>query len=397
MRAANSAPWPPLPRCSTCVPAKPKYAFGASIQTAAAAASSSPARARNAPARGGRHGFDHRSARRGQPVGLEDDLRPRGSRARVHVDDGQRRRDGRSGPRSNSIQPQPGSRPRSARKASRRDRRPATRPRRTSCRPSPRAPRPPMPRRLVADARRRGSSSASPAPVALGGRSRSPSRPRRRRRRAGMRRARSARGRSRRLLEALAPVPLEPEVAVPVRGGAVVGVLVVGVGARDVGPGGGDEGRLVHAVPDPVCPAPHRRAQGIEVTLDVVEHAVVDQGEPDRRAALDLVQRPLPRLEVDLGGGVGETRSGRVRSGPRRSRRCTASRPRAGSRPDAMRGPARGSTPGRPRVRPRRGRCPPVPERARPQLVEGVAVEPALASSRVGSTTCGAPTSRRAR
>ena len=37
------------------------------------------------------------------------------------------------------------------------------------------------------------------------------------------------------------------------------------------------------------------------MTLDVVEHAEVDQGEPSRLATLELVERPLPHLEVDLG------------------------------------------------------------------------------------------------
>ena len=36
------------------------------------------------------------------------------------------------------------------------------------------------------------------------------------------------------------------------------------------------------------------------MALDVVEDAVVDERQPPRRASLDLVDRPLPRVEVDL-------------------------------------------------------------------------------------------------
>ena len=48
IRVAKSAPWPPFPRCSGSVAANPKYAAGARVQTAAAAAGSSPSSARKA-------------------------------------------------------------------------------------------------------------------------------------------------------------------------------------------------------------------------------------------------------------------------------------------------------------------------------------------------------------
>jgi hypothetical protein len=39
--------------------------------------------------------------------------------------------------------------------------------------------------------------------------------------------------------------------------------------------------------------------------LDVLDHAVVDERELSRRATLDLLERPLPGLEVDLRRGTG--------------------------------------------------------------------------------------------
>ncbi len=58
---------------------------------------------------------------------------------------------------------------------------------------------------------------------------------------------------------------------------------------------------LVHAVLDALAPALERLAKLGEVWLDVVDDAEVDQRQPGGCAALDLDDRALPGLEVELG------------------------------------------------------------------------------------------------
>ena len=87
----------------------------------------------------------------------------------------------------------------------------------------------------------------------------------------------------------------------PVRAGALVLVDELGVGLRDVVAGGCDERLLVHPVLDTLPPPLERLAQGAEMVDDVVDDTEVDEREPGGRAALDLRDRVLPRLEVDVG------------------------------------------------------------------------------------------------
>ena len=98
-----------------------------------------------------------------------------------------------------------------------------------------------------------------------------------------------------------APVPLEPEVALGVRGGLVVVLHLVGIRGEAVGPGRRDERLLVHPVGDAVCPAVQRRPQPCEVAGNILEHAEVGQREAGGLAALGLYDRRLPGLEIDVG------------------------------------------------------------------------------------------------
>ena len=100
---------------------------------------------------------------------------------------------------------------------------------------------------------------------------------------------------------ALAPVALDAAEVVPVRPGVLVLVDELGIGPLDVVTRGGDERLLVHAVRDAAAPATERLAQRCEVRLRLLDHAEVDEREPCRRAPLDLRDRLVPRLEVDLG------------------------------------------------------------------------------------------------
>ena len=81
---------------------------------------------------------------------------------------------------------------------------------------------------------------------------------------------------------------------------AVVGVGVVRVRGGDVRAGRRDEGRLVHSVGDALRPLVQRLPEGGDVALDVVEDAEVDERDAGGPAPLELVERPFPRLEVDL-------------------------------------------------------------------------------------------------
>ena len=88
---------------------------------------------------------------------------------------------------------------------------------------------------------------------------------------------------------------------VPVRRRAIVGLDERGVDLRDVVPGCRDEGVFVHSVLDSLCPRAERVAERREVFLHVVERAEVDERKAPRCATLDLLERALPRLQVELG------------------------------------------------------------------------------------------------
>ena len=93
---------------------------------------------------------------------------------------------------------------------------------------------------------------------------------------------------------------------VPVRHRAVVIVHELRIGLSDVVAGGGGyEGRLVHPSSTPATSARERLAKLGQVLLDVVEGAEVDKRESPRRARLDLRDRPLPGVGVELRRGAG--------------------------------------------------------------------------------------------
>src|SRR4051812_28109757 len=100
-----------------------------------------------------------------------------------------------------------------------------------------------------------------------------------------------------RLRSALLPVAHEPRVGLPERHRLLVGLAVV----AQVGGGLRPELLLARAVADALGPLVQPRAELGEVPLDVVGDAEVDQREPLRPAVLDLVERPIPGPEVDLG------------------------------------------------------------------------------------------------
>ena len=96
------------------------------------------------------------------------------------------------------------------------------------------------------------------------------------------------------------PVAPEPAVRLPERRGALV-VRGLAVLVLEVGAGGFDELVLVHPLPDALAPEPQLSAQAPEVVARLLDDAEVDQREPLGRAQLDLVDRALPGVEVDLG------------------------------------------------------------------------------------------------
>ena len=77
------------------------------------------------------------------------------------------------------------------------------------------------------------------------------------------------------------------------------------VGLGDVVAGGGDEGVLVHSVLDAPCPAPQRVAQAERGAPGRRRTRRSGRGPVARRTALDLLERPLPGLEVELGRWAG--------------------------------------------------------------------------------------------
>src|SRR5215218_8589915 len=107
------------------------------------------------------------------------------------------------------------------------------------------------------------------------------------------RNSRSARAPSLRNSRALLPVALQPGVGLPERHRLLVRVAV-GCGLRL-------ELLLARAGADAVGPLAQSRAQLREVSLDVVGDAEVDQRQALGPPRLDLVERALPRVEVDLG------------------------------------------------------------------------------------------------
>src|SRR4029079_5566929 len=108
------------------------------------------------------------------------------------------------------------------------------------------------------------------------------------------RNSRSRRGA--RLRSALLPVAPKAGVGLPERHRLLVGVAVSG----QVCLRAGRELLFGRAVAPARGPLAEAAAQLREVAADVVEHAEVDQCEPLRGAPLELVERQLPGLEVDL-------------------------------------------------------------------------------------------------
>src|SRR5215208_1354371 len=100
-----------------------------------------------------------------------------------------------------------------------------------------------------------------------------------------------------RLRSALLPVALQPGVGLPERHSLLVRLAV----GAEVGGRGLLEFLLARAGANAVGPLAQARAQLGEVPLDVLGDAEVDQREPFRSPRLDLVERALPGLEVDLG------------------------------------------------------------------------------------------------
>src|SRR5437764_8927869 len=108
------------------------------------------------------------------------------------------------------------------------------------------------------------------------------------------------------LLPLLAPVPLEAEVRLAERGGAEVRACAVALARLEVGARGRDEVLLAHSTAYTL--GPHREivARLLDVLRDVLDardDAEVNQRERFGLMAEDLVERLLPRLEVDLGRG----------------------------------------------------------------------------------------------
>ena len=97
----------------------------------------------------------------------------------------------------------------------------------------------------------------------------------------------------------LVPVTLEPEVRLPERGGPLVVGRIADV-LLEIGAGGRDERLLVHPLADALAPEAQLSAKAAQVVARLVDDAEVDQREALRRPQLELVDRPLPGLEVDL-------------------------------------------------------------------------------------------------
>src|SRR5207253_5024301 len=78
---------------------------------------------------------------------------------------------------------------------------------------------------------------------------------------------------------------------------------VVLAGVLDVRERGARELRLRRAALDELGPGGEAAAQVAEVPLDVVGDAEVDERDAGGRPALDLVDRRVPRVDIDLGRG----------------------------------------------------------------------------------------------
>src|SRR5215216_6285817 len=114
---------------------------------------------------------------------------------------------------------------------------------------------------------------------------------------AGKARPSRGRRRKRRLGSALLPVALQPGVGLPERHRLLVRLAV----RAEVGCGLRLELLLACAGANAVCPLAQARAQLREVPEDVLGDAEVDQRQSFRPPRLDLLERALPGLEVDLG------------------------------------------------------------------------------------------------
>src|SRR5262249_31357515 len=105
-------------------------------------------------------------------------------------------------------------------------------------------------------------------------------------------------------LRPLAPVALEPEVGLDERCSAEVRLGPLALGALEVGLRGSDELLLRRPVVDALRPDSEVVAGALDVLGDLVDArdgAEVDQRQPLGLVAEHLVERPLPRLEVDVG------------------------------------------------------------------------------------------------
>ena len=128
---------------------------------------------------------------------------------------------------------------------------------------------------------------------------------------------------------------------------------------------------------------------------DVALDAEVDQREALRLAARDLVDRGVPGLDVDVGRRRGREDVALAAAGGSRTRRRRAAGRRGSSRRGARRGPASGTPPSRRRRRRRSGCSPPASGTSSFQKRSKSSPNSrrAEASSRDGSTRCGAPIS----
>src|SRR5207342_14846 len=93
------------------------------------------------------------------------------------------------------------------------------------------------------------------------------------------------------------PVAAQPRVRLPERHRPVVAVRLF---RRQIGSRSCDELRLGRALLDAPRPGVEPRAELREVAADVVGEAEVDQRQPFGRTALDLLERSIPSLDVDI-------------------------------------------------------------------------------------------------
>src|SRR5581483_800096 len=93
----------------------------------------------------------------------------------------------------------------------------------------------------------------------------------------------------------------EAEIARGKRNRVVVVVAALDSRLLEVAGGGGDELLLGRAVEDALRPRVELAAERVEVPVDVVDEAEVDEREPLRCAAADLLDRRVPCVDIDVG------------------------------------------------------------------------------------------------